>query len=100
MEQNTAATGGMTPPPQPRPTRTPDDSPMLTAPTQRPDEPITAGLSVGPGPGPEALTGMDPRYEETVRLREKWSPYLKTVVNDPETPESVKVMYRYLLGAR
>lgn len=27
----------------------------LTAPTQRPGEPITAGLSTGPGPGPEAL---------------------------------------------
>lgn len=24
-------------------------------PTQRPDEPVTAGLPVGPGPGPEAL---------------------------------------------
>lgn len=28
---------------------------MLGMPTQRPDEPITAGLSSGPGPGPEAL---------------------------------------------
>lgn len=27
----------------------------LDAPTQRPDEPITAGLNTGPGPGPEAL---------------------------------------------
>ena len=30
----------------------------LTAPTQRPNEPVTAGLPVGPGPGPEALTGV------------------------------------------
>lgn len=27
----------------------------LDAPTERPAEPITAGLSTGPGPGPEAL---------------------------------------------
>lgn len=27
----------------------------LDAPTQRPDEPVTAGLPSGPGPGPEAL---------------------------------------------
>lgn len=27
----------------------------LFAPTQKPDEPITAGISRGPGPGPEAL---------------------------------------------
>lgn len=27
----------------------------LNAPTERPDEPVTAGASFGPGPGPEAL---------------------------------------------
>jgi hypothetical protein len=27
----------------------------LTAPTQRPEEPVTAGAALGPGPGPEAL---------------------------------------------
>jgi hypothetical protein len=29
--------------------------PSLSAPSARPDEPITAGLPSGPGPGPEAL---------------------------------------------
>ena len=29
-----------------------------TGPTQRPNEPVTAGLPTGPGPGPEALTGV------------------------------------------
>jgi len=29
----------------------------LYAPTQRPNEPITAGIPLGPGPGPEALGG-------------------------------------------
>ena len=28
---------------------------LLPAPTNRPNEPVTAGLSRGPGPGPEAL---------------------------------------------
>jgi hypothetical protein len=28
----------------------------LTAPTNRPNEPVTAGLPIGPGPGPEAIT--------------------------------------------
>lgn len=27
-------------------------------PTMRPNEPVTAGLPVGPGPGPEALSGI------------------------------------------
>lgn len=31
----------------------------FTAPTNRPNEPVTAGLPIGPGPGPEAL-GMGP----------------------------------------
>jgi hypothetical protein len=30
---------------------------LLTSPTTRPNEPITAGLSRGPGPGPEAMVG-------------------------------------------
>lgn len=32
-----------------------DTGPSLFAGTQRPDQPITAGLPSGPGPGPEAL---------------------------------------------
>lgn len=32
----------------------------LTAPTQRPNEPLTAGMATGPGPGPEVL-GIQPR---------------------------------------
>lgn len=35
-------------PPAARPT-------PISAPTQRPDEPVTAGAPVGPGPGPEIL---------------------------------------------
>lgn len=30
----------------------------FTHPTQRPNEPVTAGLPMGPGPGPEAITGV------------------------------------------
>lgn len=33
----------------------------LTAPSQRPNEPVQAGLATGPGPGPEALGAMDSR---------------------------------------
>lgn len=36
----------------------PTPPPDLLAPTDRPNEPITAGLPMGPGPGPEAL-GME-----------------------------------------
>lgn len=33
----------------------PPSGPGLSGPTQRPNEPVTAGLASGPGPGPEAL---------------------------------------------
>jgi hypothetical protein len=104
--KNTAATGGMTAPshgetmqpPQP-PAKYASDSPNLTDPTQRPGEPITAGLATGPGPGPEALAGYDPRIAETQRMKQRWMPYLRHIANDPEVPESVKVLYRYMMGA-
>ena len=105
MGQNTAASGGMTAAPPPvsdgqtpqGPTRSPDDTPMLLDPTMRPDEPITAGMAMGAGPGPEAL-GMDPRAAETAKLK-RWLPMLKPIIDDPETPDSVKLLYRYIRGA-
>ena len=38
----------------------------MNAPTQRPDEPVTAGLPVGPGPGPEALGIMQGGADDVV----------------------------------
>lgn len=43
--------------PGPSPTDEVDLGP-LTRPTEAPDEPITAGLPVGPGPGPEAVPAV------------------------------------------
>ncbi len=42
-------------------------------PTQRPGEPVTAGIPLGPGPGPEALTmnqarPSDPIYQAVAAL--------------------------------
>lgn len=37
------------------PASAPPPPPPFNRPTERPDEPLTAGLSSGPGPGPEAL---------------------------------------------
>lgn len=50
------------------PFATPSDTPGLTDPTQRPDEPVTAGLPFGAGPGPEAL-GPPPMSNVEARLR-------------------------------
>ena len=73
----------------------PEDIPNLTDPTQRPNEPITDGLAGGPGRGPEALQNYDPRNMETSRLK-KWLPLLDPFADDPETPDSVRSLIRYI----
>lgn len=58
---NTAAAGGQTAPvsrPSGQPQRyypTPDSVPKLDDPTARPNEPLTHGLPIGAGAGPEAI---------------------------------------------
>lgn len=44
-----------------------DQVPNLSDPTERPNEPITAGLPFGPGPGPEVLPAMPPAPTDPVR---------------------------------
>jgi len=93
----TPASGGVEAPPQ-RPQMPPvfaDDVPNLMDPTSRPGEPITDGLNVGPGRGPDALQNRDPRNAETSQLK-KWLPLMDPYVDDPETPDSVRAFIRYV----
>lgn len=64
------ARGGM-PLPQPQmqpPAIGAEEVPDLADPTMRPSEPVTAGLSLGAGAGPEALGVMPPLPSDPVRL--------------------------------
>lgn len=65
------AAGGMEAPREQTPLMGPgigaDMVPNLGDPSMRPDEPVTAGLSVGPGSGPEALGPMPPPPTDPVR---------------------------------
>ena len=100
MEAGSPAAGGIKAPAQVAPQMglSPDDIPSLSTPTQRPGEPVTAGLGLGSGPGREALTGFDPRVQETQRLAERWGPMMDILSNDPETPDSVRMLARYIKG--
>jgi hypothetical protein len=71
----------------------PDDTPGLATPTQYPAEPITEGLSIGPGGGPQ----RDTRMEETRNLR-RYLPLLELYINRPDTPDSVRSLFRYIRG--
>lgn len=75
MAQQTAApmSGGMPTPPAPelRPLRT------LNDPTERPDEELTAGLDVGPGPGSEVMANNGVRGQtlaDTIRYLAQFDP--------------------------
>lgn len=49
----------------------------LYAPSQRPDEPITAGIAMGPGPGPEIM-GATARTEKLSDALARMLPYDET----------------------
>jgi len=61
----------------------------LFAPSQRPDEPITAGIAVGAGPGPEALA--------MAKSAEKLSDTLAKMLPYDETGE-VEILYQRALA--
>lgn len=93
----TPAAGGVVAPKQQTPMMSvyPEDTPMLLDPTNRPDQPVTAGLPVGPGPGPELL---DPRVSETQSLK-RYLPLIEPFLDQPGTPESVIALVKYIRGA-
>ena len=68
--------------------------------TDNPDEPITAGASVGPGPGPEVLpkgiTG-DVRDQENLQIIAKYIPALVDASRIPGAPDSYKRFVNSLL---
>lgn len=76
----------------------PDDTPNLMDPTNNPGESVTSGLKSGAGPGPESMSGFDPRVAETQALR-RWLPLLEPIIAQPDTPDSVKILIRYIKGS-
>jgi len=65
----------------------------LFAPTERPDEPITAGASFGPGFTPtEEVSG---RY----KLVSKYLPMLQEQANNPDAPETFKNFVQFVNAA-
>jgi hypothetical protein len=86
------AAGGIQAPPMPM--ITPDDTPNLSDPTQYPDEPITSGLRIGPGDGPQ----RDTRADETQELK-RFLPLIGLYLDNPDTPDSVRALFRYIKGS-
>jgi len=70
----------------------------LYAPTQRPEEPITSGIPMGAGPGPEVL-GMNQPSADTDADRQKllsYLPALETIAQSPSSSQSFRNYVRLL----
>lgn len=70
----------------------------LYAPTQRPEEPVTAGIPMGAGPGPEVL-GMNQPSADTDADRQKllsYLPALETIAQSPSSSQSFRNYVRLL----
>lgn len=72
----------------------------LLRPTERPDEPMTAGMSLGAGPGPEALGQMfqDPAKQDLMAFA-PYLPTLELLANLPESSVETRNFVRRLRGS-
>lgn len=65
-----------------------EEVPNLGDMTGRPDEPVTAGLAVGAGPGPEAMGPMPPRQTDPIRQ------VLQAMLLQGSNPDVVRLLNR------
>ena len=93
-----AAAGGMQAPADQRQFMPPaigvDQVPNLSDPTMRPDEPVTAGVDVGVGPGMDALGPMPPSPMDPVRQA------IQAMMLVSPNPDLVRVLNRLTYEGR
>jgi hypothetical protein len=70
----------------------------LYAPSERPEEPITAGVDNGAGPGSEALM-MNQMKQDDKDIVAKYLPSLSSMASAQDTPESFRAFVSFLQGS-
>lgn len=70
----------------------------LHAPTQRPAEPVTTGVPVGPGAN--QLSGTGGPFREDMQMIAKYLPSLQKMALQEGTPRSFQLFVQYLMGSR
>lgn len=68
----------------------------LGAPTERPDEPISAGLSGGPGAGPSIPNTQSPLTEEQRARLRSYLPALVVLASRPDADANTRQLVRQL----
>ena len=70
----------------------------LSAPTQRPGEPVTAGVDAGPGPGREILglkSPVDTQLEDLAKIG-KYLPLMMQFADSPDSSGTLTALVKYL----
>lgn len=86
--------------PRPRAGRGGSGPTPLFAPTERPDEPVTAGAPFGPGEGPPTSPGRLNIAQNDAQLLSRYMPDLMVMAQDPNTPDGFKRFVRHLRNAQ
>jgi hypothetical protein len=72
---------------------------LLTGPTARPAEPVTAGIPIGPGPGVSAMQPPAvPVQQDDINMA-RWLPMLEALVDDPNATAASRNFVRRLRGS-
>lgn len=81
--------------PMPMDRRVPPPTGLL-APSERPNEPVTAGNMLGPGPGPEALgNGPEQAIQEMSALG-KYMPMMERMATRTDSPRAFRALVQYI----
>lgn len=71
----------------------------LFAPTERPDEPITAGAPFGPGPGASPQMSLAEESTQEAQMMRRYLPALESIANSPEGTPTFRRFVRFLRAA-
>lgn len=71
----------------------------LFAPTERPEEPITAGAPFGPGPGPAQSMSLADESAQEAQMMRRYLPALESIANSPEGTPTFRRFVRFLRAA-
>lgn len=67
----------------------------LTAPSERPNQPVTAGVDAGEGPGSEILAPPAPTSQDVQRLAQ-WLPLLEPHARSSESSQPFRLLVRFI----
>jgi hypothetical protein len=71
----------------------------LFSPTQRPDEPVTAGAPFGSGPGPMPEMNYAQANSQDMQKLKDYLPDLEVALNFANTPNTFRMLVNYLRNA-